>query len=252
MKILVAVKQVALLEDEVEFVDDGAAVDPDFLEWSLNEWDAFANEAAIRLREKAGEGEVEVVVVTVGGDEADEALRRCLAVGADRAIRVDAEALDPIAIAHALAAVVRDEAPEVVLCGVQSSDSAQGATGAALAGLLDWPIATVVTDVDWDFGGEMTVRRELEGGVVETLALDLPAVLTVQTGTNELRYASLRQIKQAEALPIDHHDAAPDGKRGYTVDAMRKPARVAAASPIEGSPAEIAGQILELVKIGRA
>src|SRR5581483_873622 len=103
MKIAVCVKQVAVLGDEVEFTGDGRAVDPDFLEPALNEWDSFATEEALRLREAAGDGEV--VVLTVGDDESEEAMRRCLAMGADRGIRIWSDSLrgaDPLTIAHAL------------------------------------------------------------------------------------------------------------------------------------------------------
>src|SRR5919204_6389645 len=124
MKVVVCVKQVATLGDEVEFTDGERDVDPDFLDYALNEWDTYATEEALRLREAAGDGEV--VVLSVGPEDVEDALRRCLAMGADRGTRVDLEErLDPIQVARALAEVVRGESPDLVFCGVQSADSVQ-------------------------------------------------------------------------------------------------------------------------------
>src|SRR5205085_669015 len=107
---------------------------------------------------------------SVGSDFADGALRRCLAMGVDRGIRIEAEVTDPIAIGHALAHVARRESPSLVLCGAQSSDSVQGSTGGALAGLLDLPCVAVVRELTWDpANGRAIVERELEGGLIEML-----------------------------------------------------------------------------------
>ncbi len=218
---------------------DGLDVDPDYLDRALNEWDACATEEAIRIRERLGDGEV--VVVTVGDEEADAALRRCLAMGADRAIRVDAEPLDPVSTARALAGVVAAESPELVLTGVQSADSVQGSTGVALAELAGLPRVAVVAKLDWDGSGPAVVDRELEGGLVDVVEVDTPALLTIQTGINAPRYANLRAIKQAEQreiavvaaeageprLPCTAHVHAAAGRgRG---DAGRKPGAGGAA-----------------------
>jgi electron transfer flavoprotein beta subunit len=192
----------------------------------LNEWDACATEEAIRIRERLGEGEV--VVVTVGDDDADAALRRCLAMGADRAIRVDAQPLDPVSTARALAGVVAAESPDLVLTGVQSADSVQGSTGAALAELVGLPRVAVVTSLDWNGSGVATVDRELEGGLVDVVEVDTPALLTIQTGINQPRYANLRAIKQAEQLEIAVVSAD--------------------AEMLDGGPAQVAQRIVELVK----
>jgi electron transfer flavoprotein beta subunit len=137
LRIVVCVKQVAALGDEVEFTDDGRSVDPDYLDFALNEWDTYATEEALQIRERSG-GEGEVVVVSVGDEEAEQAMRRCLAMGADRGVRVWSDELagaDPITVASALSGVIRAEEPDLVLAGVQSSDSVQSATGTALAEL---------------------------------------------------------------------------------------------------------------------
>src|SRR3974390_2352732 len=186
MKVVVAVKQVAALDEEFELIDDDTRVDPDYLEWDLNEWDTFSLEAALLLSEGIGGDGHEVVAVTVGDDEAEEGLLSCLAKGADRAVRVWDESLqraDLLAIARVLAAVIERESPDLVLCGVQSSDAVYGATGVALAGFLGLPHVAVVKQIEFDqAAGVATVERELEGGLVEVLRVGTPALLTVQTG----------------------------------------------------------------------
>lgn len=247
MRMLVCVKQVAVLGDEIELVDDGTDVDPDYLDRALNDWDAAAIEEALVLREAAGSGEV--VLVGVGDDECEDALRRGLAMGADRALRVDAGdglLADPIAIAAELAAVVRAEQPDLVLCGVQSSDQAHGATGAALAGHLGWPCGAVVRRLALA-GGKADVDRELEGGVLATTAVDLPAVLTIQTGINQPRYATLRAIKQAAEKPLEVRDAVADAPSARVLR-LYPPPRGAGAEPLGDDAAVVAARIVELVR----
>jgi electron transfer flavoprotein beta subunit len=246
VKVLVAVKQVKVLGDELEFAADGRDVDPDFLDRALNEWDACAVEEALQLRERLGEGEV--VAVTVGDAGAEAGLRRALAMGADRAARVEAEPFDPVSTARALAGVVRSEAPELVLCGVQSADSVQGSTGVALAELLDLPRVAVVTKLDWDGVGPARVDRELEGGLIDEVEVDTPAVLTIQTGINAPRYANLRAIKQAEQQEIPVVAAGELGEPSYRVRRMFAPPRGEGAELLEGSPEAVAEQILAIVK----
>lgn len=246
MRAVVCVKQVLQLGDEVELTDDGLDVDPDYLEPALNEWDAFATEEALRLREAHGG---EVVVATCGPAAADKALRRCLAMGADRAVRVEGVPRDPFSVARALAEVIRGESPDLVLCGVQSSDAVQAATGTVLAALLDLPCAAVVIRLDYEPGASQAiVDRELEGGVIDRAAIDLPALLTIQTGINEPRYVNLRAIKQAEQVELDVRHAGDTGTPAYRVRRMFVPERAGRAEPITGSPADIAGRIAQLVK----
>jgi electron transfer flavoprotein beta subunit len=207
MKILVAVKQVAALDEDFEFRDDGRDVDPDFLIRDLNEWDDFSLEEAVKIKEAASGDPVEVVAVSVGPDDVDESLRKCLAKGADRAVRVwdsSAEGSDPIAIARVLAAVAKREAPDLFFAGVQSSDQAFASTGIAAAAFLDWPHAAVVSQLSYMPGAKTAVfRRELEGGLLHEVEIQCPAVFTIQLGINTPRYASLRSIKQAAAKPIE-------------------------------------------------
>jgi electron transfer flavoprotein beta subunit len=232
------------LGDEVEFTADGRDVDPDFLDRALNEWDACAVEEALRVRERLGG---EVVVVTVGDAGAEGTLRRCLAMGAERAIRVDAGPVDPVSTARGLAAAVAGESPDLVLTGVQSADSVQGSTGVALAELLGLPRVAVVTKLEWSGSGPATVDRELEGGLVDVVEVDIPALLTIQTGINEPRYANLRAIKQAEQQEIAVVPA-DTGEPAYRVRRMFTPPRGAGAELLDGSPAEVARRIVELVR----
>jgi electron transfer flavoprotein beta subunit len=250
VKVVVAVKSVAALDDEFELSDDDSAVDPDYLEWDLNEWDAFSLEAALALREAAGEGEV--VALTVGDEEAEEALLGCLAKGADRGLRIWDAALagvDALAVARVLAAAVEREAADLVLCGVQSSDAVNGATGIALAGFLDVPHVAVVKRLDYDAAtATATVERELEGGLVEVLRVRTPALLTIQTGINQPRYATLRAIKLAEQQEIPVVAGPTEGEPAYRVRRMFIPPKGQGAQMLEGSASEIAAQIAGIVK----
>jgi electron transfer flavoprotein beta subunit len=251
VKIVVCVKQVGALGDEVEFTEDERDVDPDFLDYALNEWDSYATEEALQLRERAG-GEGEVVLVTCGDEDSEDAVRRGLAMGADRAVRVWSDTVrgaDPITVARALAPVVEAESPDLVLTGVQSSDSVQAATGTALAELLSLPSVAVVTKLSWDAGaGSATVHRELEGGLVDVVEVETPALLTIQTGINEPRYATLRAIKQAEQKEIEVREPEDVGEPAYRVRRMFVPPKGEGADMLDGNPADIAHRIADIVK----
>jgi electron transfer flavoprotein beta subunit len=254
MKLLVPVRQVGRLEGELA-LDGSALIAESALDWQLNEWDAFSLEAALALREQAADGEV--VVVSVGGEQAESALLACLAKGADRAVHVfdpDLAGADPLALAAVLERVARREEPDLILCGAQSSDAANGATGVALAGLLDVAHVAVVTAIALD-AGELIVDRELDGGTIEVLRLALPALLTVQTGINRPRYATLRAIKQARSKPFETISPGELGLEGEALAAaagcrtvrLSEPARGEGAAMIDGPPAQIAARIAELV-----
>jgi electron transfer flavoprotein beta subunit len=256
MKIVVAVKQVATLDDDFEILDDQPRVDSDSLEWELNEWDSFALEAALQLTE-GGESS-EVVVVTVDDESSEAVLRGCLARGAARAVRAWDPSLgvpDSLAVARVLAEAIRRESPDLILCGVQSADSANGATGSALAAHLDLPRVAVVRAITRE-GQSLTVERELEGGLIEVLRVGMPAVLTVQTGINEPRYANLRAIKQASEKPLtvirladlDLTSETVAKVRGARLVRLTEPQHSAGAQILDGEPAAIAARIAEIVK----
>jgi electron transfer flavoprotein beta subunit len=259
MKILVAVKQVAALDEDFAIRSDGRDIDPDFLIRDLNEWDDFSLEEAVKIKE-GGSEPVEVVAVCVGSDDVDESLRKCLAKGADRAIRVwDAaiEGSDSIAIARVLAAVARREAPHMLFAGVQSSDQAFASTGIAAAAFLGWPHAAVVSNLSYSPGAQSAVlRRELEGGLLQEVEIQCPAVLTIQLGINTPRYASLRSIKQAAAKPIEvlsladvALNAADVGEAGSSsrVRRMYVPDK-GRAQLIDGDPAQQAARLAAIIR----
>ena len=257
MKILVTVAEVAEVEDDFEV--DGLAVDDRYLTYDLNEWDDYAVEAAVQIQE-AGE-DVEVVSVTVGPERADETIRMALAKGVDRAIRVwdddlaGTEYLDSATKAEILAAVAEEEDPDLVLTGVQSGDSAFGATGVSLAERIGFEWAAVVNDLDYAAGDdEASVRRELEGGVEELTDVETPAVLTIQTGINDPRYASLRGIRQAQSKEIAPKALADLGldadvtEGAVSLTELYEPETVSDATVYEGSPEETAGQLADLLR----
>ncbi len=259
MKIMVAVKQVAALDEDFEIREDGRDIEPDFLIRDLNEWDDFSLEEAVKIKEAASEP-VEVVVVSVGPDEVDESLRKCLAKGADRAVRIWDEAIegsDPIAIARVLTAVAKREAPDLLFAGVQSSDQSFASTGIATAALLDWPHAAVVSYLAYTPGAEnATFRRELEGGVLQEVEIQCPAVLTIQLGINTPRYASLRSIKQAAAKPIEVKSLTDIGLGAADVGEAGSLSRVrrmyvpdkGRAQLIEGDVAQQAARLADIIR----
>lgn len=260
MRIVVPVKQVATLDEDFEILDGGLAVDPDFLDWELNEWDRFTVEAALLLREAIGESGCEVVVVTVGDDDSESGLLSAMAMGADRGVRAWDDSLtvdDPLSVARVLASVIDRQGADLVLCGVQSKDAANGATGVAVAGYLGLPHVAVVRSIELDQASStLTVQRELEGGVLETLRLALPALLTVQSGANEPRYANLRAVKLAKEKPLDVVELSDLGlgadvmaaAQGSVRTQLAPPDRTAGAEILTGSPSDIATRIREIVQ----
>lgn len=257
-KLAVPIKQVVKLDDEIELDPDETDVDLEFAERDLNDWDSFALEAAVAIRESSEDAEV--IALTVGGEEAEEALVDCLARGADRAIRISPDGvslLDPLQVATVLAAALADEEPDLTLCGVQSSDSASGATGIALAGYLDLPHVAVVRRLDLDAERRsVRLERELEGGLIEELSIPLPCLLTVQTGANEPRYATLRAIKQAAEKPLVRMGLTdlglePDalaGAGGARIARMFTPSVDSTARMLEGDPDAVAEAILDILR----
>ncbi|PSQ17732.1 electron transfer flavoprotein subunit beta/FixA family protein [Halobacteriales archaeon QS_8_69_26] len=257
MKVLVTVKEVAQVEDDFEI--QGTEIDERYLEYDLNEWDDYAVEEAVQIQE-AGD-DVEVVTATIGPERSEETIRMALAKGADRAIRVwddaveGADLLDPGVKARILAAVVEAEEPDLVLSGVQADDDAFGATGVALAEEVGFEWAAVVNSLDLDAeGGVAGVHRELEGGVEELTDVEIPAVLTIQTGINEPRYASLRGIRQAQRKGIAHHTLEDLGlgpgvvESPLSVTEMYVPETESDVTLWEGGPDETAGQLADFLR----
>jgi electron transfer flavoprotein beta subunit len=257
MKICVAVTEVATVEDDFEI--DGLDIPERYLSYELNEWDEYAIEEAVQIAD--ANDDVEVVTVTIGPERVEERIRMALAKGADRAIRVwddalaDQRLLDVGTKAAVLGAVIEDEAPDLVLTGVQAGDEANGATGVALAASVDYQWAAVVNKLSLDRdAGVATVNRELEGGLAEITAVDLPAVLTIQTGINDPRYASLRGIRQAQSKPLEHQTLADLGidsdslSHSLSLTAMAEPTVDDAATIWTGSAEETAGELATFLR----
>jgi electron transfer flavoprotein beta subunit len=203
MKILVAIKQVPDTATQVKIAADARTIDTTGITWIVSPYDEFAVEEALRIKEKRGQGEV--VAVTLGPERAKEALRSCLAMGCDRAIHVNDPMLadtDTLGAARALAAVVKAEGPQLVLCGRQAIDDDMGAVPAQLAELLGWPCAYWIMEEAIDADGKtVRVARQVEGGL-EVFDLPLPAVVTAQKGLNEPRYPTLKGIMGAKKKEI--------------------------------------------------
>lgn len=203
MKTLVLVKQVPNTDSPFRINASGTWVDESNLTYGLNDYDRYALEEALRLKD-AGKT-AEVVALTVGPERASSALRTCLATGADRAVHVKDDALngaDPLSIARVIVAAVKDEGFSLILCGLQADDDNSMQVGPFVARLLDHPCATAAMSLALQEGGVLRVERELENNRLQVIDLTLPAVVTVQTGINEPRYASLKGIMAAKKKEI--------------------------------------------------
>jgi len=237
MKILVAVKQVPDTATQVKISSDPKAIDTAGITWIVSPYDEFAIEEALRIKEKRGQGEV--VAVTLGPDRAKETLRSALAMGCDRAIHVNDPALanaDTLTTARALAAVVKQEAPQLVLCGRQAIDDDAGAVGAQLAEVLGWPCASWIMEETIDADAKtVRVGRQVEGGL-EVFDIPLPAVLSAQKGLNEPRYPTLKGIMGAKKKEIKDVKASDLGLSSITPELS--------ITALEALPARPPGRII--------
>ena len=208
MKILVPVKRVIDYNVKPRVKSDGSGVDLANVKMSMNPFDEISVEEAIRLKD-AGKAE-EIIAVSVGPQKAQETLRTALAMGADRAILVVTdEEVEPLAVAKILAKIVEEEAPKLVITGKQAIDDDSNQTGQMLAALLGWGQGTFANEIDID-GDSITVKREIDGGL-QTVKLNLPAVVTTDLRLNEPRYASLPNIMKAKKKPMDEKTPADYG-----------------------------------------
>ncbi|MGH9564050.1 MAG: electron transfer flavoprotein subunit beta/FixA family protein, partial [Terracidiphilus sp.] len=210
MKILVAIKQVPERDAPVRIAAGGKWIDESDLAWAMNEPDAHALEEALQLKEKHGG---EVVAVSVGPGRVAATLREALAKGADRAIHILCDDLgehDALGVARLIAAVIQLEHPDLVLTGLQSEDLGLGQTGVILAELLGLPHATLILHVE-KTDDVITVKRELEEGWFQNIEMPLPALVTMQSGGNKLRYATLMGIKRAKTKELRTVNAAELG-----------------------------------------
>ena len=243
MKILVGIKRVVDYNVRVRVLPDGSGVDTDGVKMSVNPFDEIALEEALRLRE-AGKAE-EVIVVSIGGDEVQQQLRTGLAMGADRAIQVQAgEALQPLSLAKVFLEVATREGTDLVILGKQAIDDDNSQTAQMLAALWGRPQATFASKVELE-GGTAAVTREVDAGL-ETIEVDLPAVISVDLRLNEPRFVKLPDIMKAKRKPLD---VLPLDDLGISVEGKLEVSHFAPPKPREkGIMVEDAGQLVEELK----
>ncbi len=251
MKIIVSVKQVPARDSNLRVASDGKWLDDSDLNYEINEPDAYALEEALQLRDAHGG---EVVVVCAGPERAVSTIREALAKGADRGIHVvlpEDRVLDALGTGRLLQQAVTNEAPDLILTGLQSDDLGYGQTGVVLAELLGYAHATIIMQVEVA-GGALRVKRELEDGWFQYVTLPLPAVLAIQSGIKKLRYATLMGIKKSE----DQASADPRSRsawhrvrRGVAIERVYfLPQRSKQSQILAGTPEQVAAQLVEKLK----
>jgi len=250
MKILVCMKQVPQKDAPLKLNESGTWIRED-VSYEVNEPDAYALEEALRQKEKHGG---EVVVITAGPARAQQVLREALAKGADRAIHLEDPAfvtLDAANIARAFAGAIKEEKFDLVFTGLQSDDFGFAQTGVILAELLGWPHATIIMQIEKADGG-IKVKRELEAGYFQYVEMPLPAVLTIQSGINKLRYATLIGIKQAKNKPLRKvalADVQPSlAANQLNIQRLYVPQKAKKTEMLEGPPADVARKLTEKLK----
>ena len=250
MKIVVAIKQVPARDSLLRLDQAGGWIQESDLSYEINEPDAYALEEGLQLKEKHGG---EVVVLCAGPARAAQTIREALAKGADRAIHIEDEnlrALDPLALARLLAAPLKAENPDLILTGLQSDDLGYGQTGVILAEVLRLPHATLIMQVDKQ-GSGIRVKRELEDGWFQNVDMPLPALLTIQSGINKLRYATLMGIKKAKTKEVKRTTAAELGiapQSTIRFERVYLPEKTKHTQILEGSPKEAAAKLVEKLK----
>src|SRR3954452_2189303 len=244
MKIAVCVKQVVTREWQLRVNDQKTWIRDQDASFELNEPDAYALEEALRLKEKHGG---EVIVCCAGPARATQVIREALARGADRAVHVESDALaaaDAGPIAAALADAITPEQVDLVLTGLQSDDQGFGQVGVILAETLGMPHATIIMEVQAE-GSSLRVKRELEGGWFQWVGLPMPALLTIQSGINQLRYATLKGIMAAKKKEIRKVTPTSLGEPTQRILTVQFPTKAKQTQMISGSPAEAARTLIK-------
>lgn len=257
MNVVVCVKQVPeVVEVDLEIDEEGTRIDEEDLVMAINEWDNYAVEEAIRIKEARGGL---VTVVTLGNDDSQDVLRRALAMGADEAVLIDEqgfEGSDAFGVARALHGAIKDIACDLVLTGVQSSDDGWAQVGLILAKMLELPFATLAVDLEFT-GDKVIVHRELESNTQERVELPLPALVTVQTGINDPRYVSIMGIRKVRNIEIRETDREELGIPGDKVGArgssvaeskLSLPSELGKAEIITGSLDEICEKTARIIR----
>ena len=247
MKIAVCIKQVPTREWQPRLNDARTWIRDQDVSFEMNEPDAYALEEALRLKEKHSG---EVVVCSAGPARVAQVIREALARGADRAIHVEDEGLssaDAFVTSEALANAMKDEQFDLVLTGLQSDDQGFAQVGVILAEKLGLPHATIIMEVQAQ-GGALRVKRELEGGWFQWVVMPLPAVLTIQSGINQLRYATLKGIMAAKKKEIRKAAAPPGAASKQKIVSLYAPEKGKKTQIIGGSPAEAAKELVRRLR----
>jgi electron transfer flavoprotein beta subunit len=250
LKILVCIKQVPQKDAPLKLNESSTWIRED-VSYEVNEPDAYALEEALRQKEKHGG---EVVAITAGPARSQQVLREALAKGADRAIHLEGSefvALDAFSTARALAAAIKDEEFDLIFTGLQSDDYGYAQTGVILAELLGWPHATIIMQIEKNETG-IRVKRELEAGYFQFVDMPLPSVLTIQSGINKLRYATLIGIKQAKNKPMRKVSLAEvqssAGGNLQKIERMYIPEKTKKTEYLEGTSSEIAKKLVDKMR----
>ena len=250
MKIIVAIKQVPVRDSQLRVEANGRWIQENDLSFEINEPDAYALEEALQLKEKHGG---EVVALCAGPVRAAQTIREALAKGADRAIHIEEEnlnTLDTLGVAKLLAGAVKAENPDLILTGLQSDDLGYGQTGVVLAELLGIASSTIIMQVEVS-DKSIRVKRELEDGWFQHITMPLPAVLTIQSGINKLRYATLMGIKKAKAKEIKKVTLAELGTAATataTIEKIYVPHKSKQTQIFEGDAKTAAAKLVEKLK----
>ena len=250
MKIVVCIKQVPARDSMLRVDTSRPWIQEADLSYEINEPDAYALEEGLQLKEKHGG---EVVVLCAGPGRAAQTIREALAKGADRAIHIEEENLggfDPLGLARVMASALQAEKPDLVLTGLQSDDLGYGQTGVILAEVLGLPHATIIMHVEKQ-DGTIRVKRELEDGWFQHVEMPLPALLTIQSGINKLRYATLMGIKKAKTKEVKRLSTADLGGAGQPAIRFARvylPEKTKHSQIFDGPPKEAAAKLVEKLK----
>jgi len=248
VRIIVCIKQVPAKDAPLAIA--GSWIKESDIGFEMNEPDSFALEEALRLKEKHGG---EVIVLSMGPERVKQTIKEALAKGADRGIHIADDhfaQLDPLGAASALAAAVQGENADLILTGLQSDDQGFGQTGVLLAALLDRPHATIIMAID-AAGGKLKLKRELEAGWFQHIECPLPAVLSIQSGINKVRYATLKGImaaKKKEITTVSSESLAAKSEPTQKVERIYVPAKTKKTEFLSGQPKEVAAKLVEKLR----
>ncbi|MDY6821065.1 MAG: electron transfer flavoprotein subunit beta/FixA family protein [Deferribacterota bacterium] len=252
MNILVCIKQVPDLESKFKINDNGDWVKETYVGFRMNEYDEYAIEEAVQLKEKLGASEVDITVLSIGPSRVEEAIKKALAMGCDRGVHIEDNEeykKDPFRKASIIYEFAKDKNFDIVFLGMQSEDRGSAQVGAHLGELLK--VNCVTTVIDFEYGDNLLkLKRELEGGIRALVECKLPAVLTCQLGLNIPRYPTLPNImkakrKELKSFSVNDFDKA---ENLYTIEKIAFPEKKGKARIIEGSTDELVGEVLKLFK----